>query len=72
MNVENGTKIPLIDEKCTFYTYRSSFAMAFMSAGGNLLQLCTLLGRGLNASLKSYVRQLTNNQDVASAVEIMT
>lgn len=71
-NIENGTKIPLIDEKCTFYTYRSSFAMAFMANGGNLLQLCTLLGRGLNASLKSYVRQLTNNQDVASAVEIMT
>lgn len=71
-NVENGTKIPLIDEKCTFYTYRSSFAMAFMSAGGNLLQLCTLLGRGLNASLKSYVRQLTNSVDVSTAVEIMT
>lgn len=71
MNVENHTNLPLINEKCTFYTYRSSFAMAFMEKGGNLLQLCTLLGRGVNASLKSYVRQLSKSQDVASAVEIM-
>ena len=71
MNVENHTNLPLINEKCTFYNYRSSFAMAFMEKGGNLLQLCTLLGRGVNASLKSYVRQLSKSQDVASAVEIM-
>jgi hypothetical protein len=45
--------------------------MAFMQNGGNLLQLCTLLGRGVNASLKSYVRQLKAKEDVAASVLIM-
>ena len=70
-NVDNHTNLQLINEKCTFYTYRSSFAMAFMQNGGNLLQLCTLLGRGVNASLKSYVRQLKAKEDVATSVLMM-
>lgn len=70
-NVDNKTNLALINEKCTFYTYRSSFAMAFMQNGGNLIQLCTLLGRGVNASLKSYVRQLKAKEDVAASVNIM-
>ena len=71
MNVDNKTNLQLINDKCTFYTYRSSFAMAFMQNGGNLIQLCTLLGRGVNASLKSYVRQLKAKEDVAKSVAIM-
>lgn len=70
-NVENNTSIPLIDLGCTFYSYRSSFAMAFMQNGGNLLQLCTMLGRGINASLKSYVKQLKQSQDIADAVTLL-
>lgn len=70
-NVDNHTNLPLINEKCTFYSYRSSFAMAFMQNGGNLIQLCTLLGRGINASLKSYVRQLKSKEDVAESVRLM-
>ncbi|MBO7731130.1 MAG: phage integrase SAM-like domain-containing protein [Methanobrevibacter sp.] len=70
-NVDNHTNLQLINEKCTFYTYRSSFAMAFMQNGGNLLQLCTLLGRGVNVSLKSYVRQLKAKEDVAASVLMM-
>lgn len=70
-NVDNHTNLQLINEKCTFYTYRSSFAMAFMQNGGNLIQLCTLLGRGVNASLKSYVRQLKAKEDVAASVLMM-
>lgn len=71
LNVETGSNIPLIDEGCTFYSYRSSFAMAFMQNGGNLIQLCSMLGRGINASLKSYVKQLKLNQDLADAVSIL-
>lgn len=71
LNVENNSSIPLIDLGCTFYSYRSSFAMAFMQSGGNLLQVCSLLGRGVNASLASYVRQLTKNQDIAASIGLM-
>lgn len=71
MNVENNTNIPLIDLECTFYSYRSSFAMAFLQNGGNLIQLCSMLGRGVNASLKAYVKLLKQSQDIADAVNIM-
>lgn len=71
MNVENSSNIPLIPTDCTFYSYRSSFAMALMQNGGNLLQLCTMLGRGINASLKSYVRALKQNQDIADSISLL-
>lgn len=72
MNVDNGSSIHFIDVNCTFYSYRSSFAMALVQNGGNLVQLCSMLGRGINASLKSYVKLLKQNEDIADSMSLLS
>ncbi len=62
-NVMNDTTIPLIDPKCTYYSYRHSFAMQYLSKGGNILKLATRLGRSVN-TISAYVELLTEETDL--------
>ena len=70
MNVDNHTHIPLIGDDCNYYSARHSYAMAYMQKGGNPLSLATLLGRSVN-TLAAYVSELTEEDDLTSAVGIM-
>ena len=70
-NVENGSEIPLIDMKCTYYTARHSFAMAYMSKGGSPMALATLLGRSPN-TLAQYIKELEEEGDLVDAVSILS
>ena len=70
-NVENGGDIPLIDvSKCTYYTARHSYAMAYMSKGGSPMALATLLGRSPN-TLAQYIKELEEESDLVDAVSII-
>lgn len=69
-NVDEDLKIPLIDESCTMYSYRHSFAQAYLQNGGSVLALATLLGRSIN-SISTYVQQLTEEEDLVEAVSII-
>lgn len=69
-NVENDDNIPLIDEKCTYYSYRHSWAQSFLQKGGNILALATLLGRSING-ISTYVQQLSEENDLVEAVSVM-
>lgn len=70
-NVENGSEIPLIDMKCTYYTARHSFSMAYMSKGGSPMALATLLGRSPN-TLAQYIKELEEEGDLVEAVSILS
>lgn len=62
-NVEDKSDIPLIDvSKCTYYTARHSFSMAYMSKGGSPMALATLLGRSSN-TLAQYIKELEEEGD---------
>ena len=70
-NVENKSEIPLIDVgKCTYYTARHSFAMAYMSKGGSPMALATLLGRSAS-TLAQYIKELSEESDLVEAVSII-
>jgi len=69
-NVENGGDIPLIDMKCTFYSARHSFSMAYMQKGGSPMALATLLGRSPN-TLAQYIKELEEEGDLVDAVSII-
>lgn len=71
MNVEDKSDIPLIDvSKCTYYTARHSFSMAYMSKGGSPMALATLLGRSPN-TLAQYIKELEEEGDLVDAVSII-
>lgn len=69
-NVTEGTDIPLIDEGCTYYSYRHSFAQTYMARGGYPMALATLMGRSVN-TLSVYLEQLSQNDDLVEAVSVM-
>lgn len=69
-NVTEGLNIPLIDEDNTYYSYRHSYAQAFMQRGGTPMALATLLGRSEN-TLGIYLQQLSENEDLVEAVSVM-
>ena len=69
-NVENSDNIPLISMDCTYYSYRHSYAMAYMMKGGSPMALATLLGRSPN-TLAQYITELKEEGDLADAVGIM-
>jgi len=62
-NVTNKSSIPLIDLKCTYYSYRHSFAMQYLINGGNILKLATRLGRSVN-TISAYVELLKEETDL--------
>jgi hypothetical protein len=62
-NVENKTDIPLIDLKCSYYSYRHSYAMQYLIKGGNILKLATRLGRSVN-TISAYVQHLKEETDL--------
>lgn len=68
INVANKSNIPLIDDTCTYYSYRHSFAMNYLAKGGSPLALATLLGRSPN-TLSQYIKELTEEQDLVEAVK---
>ena len=72
MNVDDESKnIPLINEKCSFYSYRDSFAMAYLSTpNSSPVALATLMGRSPN-TLASYISHLTSEDDLVDAVSII-
>ena len=69
-NKGNGVEIPLIDMKCTFYSARHSFSMAYMMKGGSPMNLATLLGRSAN-TLSQYIVELSEEGDLVDAVSII-
>lgn len=70
-NVKDKSDIPLIDVgKCTYYTARHSFSMAYMSKGGSPMALATLLGRSPN-TLAQYIKELSEEGDLVEAVSII-
>ena len=69
-NMVNNSNIPLIDMKCTFYSARHSYAMAYMALGGSPLALATLLGRSPN-TLAQYIKELEEEGDLVEAVSII-
>ena len=70
-NVSEGSNIPLIDEGNTYYSYRHSYAQAFMQRGGTPMALATLLGRSEN-TLGVYLKQLSEEEDLVEAVSVMS
>lgn len=72
MNVnDKSLNIPLIDEKCSFYSYRDSFAMAYLSTkNSSPVALATLMGRSPN-TLASYISHLTSEDDLVEAVSVL-
>ena len=69
-NVENKDDIPLIPDNLTFYSYRHSYAQAYLANGGNVLALATLLGRSMD-TISTYVEQLSRESDLAKAVNVL-
>ena len=53
-----------------FYSYRHSFATAYMAKGGNPMALATLMGRSVN-TLSVYVQQLSEQDELVEAVSVM-
>lgn len=72
INVDDKSRnIPLIDEKCSFYSYRDSFAMAYLSTpNSSPVALATLMGRSPN-TLASYISHLTSEDDLTKAASIL-
>ena len=66
----DGAKIPLIDERCTFYSFRHSYAQAFLQKGGNVLAMATMLGRSIN-TISTYVQQLSEESELVDAASVM-
>lgn len=62
-NVKNDTNIPLIDTRCTYYSYRHTYAMQYLINGGSILKLATRLGRSVN-TISAYVQHLKEETDL--------
>ena len=62
-NVRDKANIPLIDLKCSYYSYRHSYAMQYLIKGGNILKLATRLGRSVN-TISTYVQHLKEETDL--------
>lgn len=70
-NVEFNDDVPLIDVKMVrYYTARHSWATNYCLKGGSPLALATLLGRSVNG-IATYVRQLSEQDDLVAAVSVM-
>ena len=69
-NVQEKDDIPTIDEKCTYYSARHSYATHYMEKGGNALDLARLLGRSVN-TIGTYISMLGRDEDLAVATSIM-
>lgn len=69
-NVANNDDIPLAPVDVSFYSARHSFAQMYLSKGGNVLALATLLGRSID-TISTYVEQLTEDNDLSDAVSII-
>ena len=70
-NVNEDLKIPLIDEDCTFYSYRHSFAQMYINnPQASPIALATLMGRSVN-TLATYIEQLKEEDDLVEAVSII-
>ena len=70
-NATEDLKIPLIDESCTMYSYRHSFAQMYVNnPQASPLALATLMGRSIN-TLSTYIQQLKEEEDLVSAVSII-
>lgn len=66
-NVDHNDNVPLIDIDFRMYSYRHSFAMAYISMSkGNIIGLGALLGHGKNLrALHHYVKLLQSDEDLA-------
>lgn len=70
-NVEDGSNIPLINDECTFYSYRHSFAQMYINnPQASPIALATLMGRSVN-TLSTYIEQLKEEDDLVNAVSII-
>ena len=70
-NAVEDAKIPLIDESCTMYSYRHSFAQMYINnPQASPLALATLMGRSVN-TLATYIQQLKEEDDLVNAVSII-
>lgn len=70
-NVENDDTVPLIDENCTLYSARHSFAMAYIkNPNATPIALATLMGRSVN-TLGTYLQELSEEDDLIDAVSVM-
>lgn len=69
-NVETGDNITLIDVSNSYYSARHAFCLYFMSKGGSALALSSLIGHQVN-SISVYLKQLSEENDLASAVDIL-
>ena len=70
-NVDEKLNIPLIDESCTFYSYRHSFAQMYINnPQASPIALATLMGRSVN-TLSTYIEQLKEENDLIDAVSII-
>lgn len=57
------TDIPHIDIKCSYYSYRHSYAMQYLINGGSIIKLATRLGRSMN-TISAYVQHLKEEADL--------
>lgn len=70
-NVEEGLDIPLINEECTMYSYRHSYAQVYIHhPKASPLALATLMGRSVN-TLSTYIQQLSEEDELVEAVSVM-
>ena len=71
-NVNEGCNEPLIEsERVVMYTARHSFACHYLnSEGSTVAGLATLMARSPN-TISQYIHQLTNDEEIASMVEVM-
>lgn len=70
-NVEEGSEIPLINEECTMYSYRHSYAQVYIHhPKASPLALATLMGRSVN-TLSTYIQQLSEEDELVDAVSVI-
>lgn len=62
-HVRDKIDIPLIDTKCSYYSYRHSYAMQYLINGGSIIKLATRLGRSMN-TISAYVQHLKEEADL--------
>lgn len=72
-NVDKGSETPLIDvESVVYYTARHSFASHYLNSPGSTVNgLASLMARGVS-TIGTYVHQLTQDKEIAEAVEVLS
>ena len=72
-NVNEDAGLPLVNvEDVQFYTARHSFAAHYINSPGSSVNgLASLLARGVN-TIGTYVHQLTQDKEIAEAVEVLS